>query len=53
MWILKVGTRGGSLDNEFDGPCLVAKESNQAKSGIGGSRILRLDSSPVWSRGSR
>ena len=32
---------------------MVAKESNQAKSGIGRSRSLRLDSSPVWSRGSR
>ena len=37
----------------LDGPFLVAKESNQAKSGIGRSRSLRLDSSPVWSRGSR
>ena len=30
---------------------MVAKKSNQAKSGIGRSRSLRLDSSPVWSRG--
>ena len=37
----------------LDGPFLVGKESNQAKSGIGRSRSLRLDSSLVWSRGSR
>ena len=35
----------------LDGPFLVAKESNQTKSRIGRSRSLRLDSSPVWSRG--
>ena len=51
-WISKVGSRGGSRTRSLDGPFLVAKESNQAKSGIGRSRSLRLDSSPVWSRGS-
>ena len=40
------------MDKESRGPCLVAKGSNRMKLRIGRSRSLRLDSSPIRSKGS-